>query len=159
MAEAEAVTQRTEGFAVGYAAGKGLFRVYIMGSVAALFFAVFAMGGGVATLVFAVLAASTAYYFFPLTETRKPRLGANQYGIFIDGFGVIAWRAIEDVSIRAHALRSIEIKELQIRLSQPLSRALTSDWRKLSYYRLLMRLPWSMTPSGVIDQGSRISSR
>jgi hypothetical protein len=32
----------------------------------------------------------------------------------------------------------------------PLSSALVADWRKQPFYRSLMRLPWSMTPTNVI---------
>ena len=143
-------TRAAGGFAVGYGAQKGRFRVYIMAALSALFLAVFLGGGGAVALILAALTGATAYYFYPLTETAKPRLGANQYGIFIDGFGVIAWRAIGDVLIRTYAMRSIEIKELHIELSQPLSRALTSDWRRPPLYRLLMRLPWTMTSDNVV---------
>ena len=160
MPAAEASPTRLEGFAVGYAANKGLFRVYVMAAVAALFVAVFfLLEGGAPALLIAALTASTAYYFYPLTETGKPRFGANQYGFFVDGFGVIAWRAIADVSIRSYAMRSIEIQELQIKLSQPLSRALTPDWRKLPLYRLLMVLPWTMTSDGVVAHQSRTLRR
>lgn len=141
---------RSTGFALGYAGGKGRFRVYIMAGLAALFLAVFIARGGLAALALSALAASSAYYFYPLIETSKPRLGANQYGVFVDGFGVIAWRAIAEIALQTHAVRSIEIHELHIKLSQPLARALTIDWRKLPLHRILMRLPWTMTPDGVV---------
>ncbi len=137
-------------FAVGYGAQKGRFRVYVMAALSTLFLAVFIGGGGAIALVLAVMTGAAAYYFYPLIETGKPRLGANQYGIFIDGFGVIAWRAVDDVLVRTFAVRTIETNELHIKLSQPLARALTSDWRGLPLYRLLMRLPWAMTPDNVV---------
>lgn len=138
-----------EGFGVPYGQDKGSFRVYLMAFFAAVLFIIFFATATPLALVTALPALGTAYYFYPLIEPR-PRLGANQYGIFIDGFGVIAWRAISDIRLQTKAIRSIEVVELQIQLSQPLSTALVIDWRRLPYYRLLMKLPWTMTHENLV---------
>lgn len=139
-----------QGFALPYAADKGNFRFYVMAVAAVLLITAYILAGGHAILlVLGVGAGCVAYYFYPLIE-RKPRFGANQYGIFIDGLGVIAWRAVDDIVLRTYAVRTLENKELHIRLNRDLDRALMVDWRRLPIYRLLMRLPWSMTHDNVI---------
>ena len=45
------------------------------------------------------LAAGFTYYNMPLLETGRPTIGANQYGIFIQAFGLIRWRAIERIDL------------------------------------------------------------
>ena len=47
-------------------------------------------------------------------------------------------------------MRASTIHELQIGLKTRLSSALVADWRKLPFYRSLMRLPWSMARSNVV---------
>jgi hypothetical protein len=100
-------------------------------------------------LIVGVGAGCAAYYFYPFTESRV-RLGANQYGLFIDGFGLIAWRAIGDIRLATYSVRTLEMEELQIQLSMPLNRALIADWRRLPIWRLLMRLPWTMSPDNTV---------
>ena len=56
---------------------------------------------------------------FPSRSSRTGyRLGANQYGLFIDGFGLIAWRAIKDIRLVIYSVRTLEMEELHIR-AQP----------------------------------------
>ena len=62
----------------------------------------------------------------------RPRLGANQYGIFIEGLGLIGWRSIEKIDTVHIAVRTMMTHELQIKLSQPLEQALLADWRKMA---------------------------
>ncbi len=138
-----------EGFGIPYGREKGNFRVYLMAFLAAVLFIAFFASLNPVLLALAIAAGATAYYFFPLLENR-PRLGANQYGIFVDGFGIIAWRAIEDIRLQTQAIRSIEVVELQIKLSQPVASALVTDWRQLPLYRLLMKLPWKMSHENVV---------
>ena len=142
--------QGAEGFAVGYAKGKGSFRVYMCLTIALGLFAVWFFRQSEIALVLAILFGLTAYYFYPLIETGKVRLGAGEHGIFIEGFGVIPWRAVDEINLSTYAVRSIEINELNIALSKALPNALIADWRSLPYHRLLMKLPWSMTRDNVV---------
>lgn len=126
------------------------FPVYVLGFVAAVLLA-----GSFATRLWAlfglgIAAASFAYYHYPLTETGRARLGANQYGIFIEGFGIIQWRAIDRLDLGVVAVRAMTLHELRIGLKQPLGRALIADWRKVPWWRMLMRLPWRMTGDNVV---------
>ncbi len=99
--------------------------------------------------VVALLSGCSAYYFFPLTEARV-RLGASQYALFIDGFGLIDWRGIGDVSLATYSIRTLEVHELQIKLQHPLTSVLLTDWRRLPLWRLLMRLPWTMGYDNIV---------
>lgn len=138
------------GYTVAYGRDETQFPIYVMLIAAAVFlFASFYTGWA---LLFAIgaIAGGVAYYNFPLLETGRPRLGANQYGIFIEGFGVIRWRAIERIDLVPIAVRVMTINELQIALKMPLQSALIADWRKMPWHRLLMRLPWTMTHDNVV---------
>lgn len=132
------------GFAIGYERGKGTFRVYVSSTLAIVFAAVaYQTGNGVA-MVLAAAFTVTSFYFYPLIEPDRARLGANEYGLFIEGFGLISWRGISGLRIATRAVRNIEINELEISLSQTLGSAILADWRDLPYHRLLMKLPWRM---------------
>lgn len=132
------------GFALAYGKDKGAFRVYIAFAMGAVFAAFWILRGSEVTLVLALLSFAVAYHFYPLVETGRPRIGAGEHGIFIEGFGIIPWRSIKDISLSTYAIRSIEVNELQIKLSRPLPAALSADWRKMPLHRLLMKLPWKM---------------
>jgi hypothetical protein len=138
------------GFAIGYAPGKGAFRVYLCLALAALSFAAWMVRGGELTLILAVLFGLTAYYFYPLIETAKIRLGAGEHGIFIEGFGVIPWRSVHSIALSTYAVRSIEVNELTIKLARSLPNALIADWRSLPWHRLIMKLPWTMTRDNTV---------
>lgn len=145
------VVTEPSGFAIGYARGKGAFRVFISTALFLVLAAVAArMGSGIAMVLAAVFGV-IAFYSFPLIEEGKARLGANQYGVFIEGFGLISWRGIRDVKVATRAIRSITVHELHIHLSRPIAQAVIADWRQtMPYYRLLMRLPWKMPSDQVV---------
>lgn len=138
------------GYVVAYDRGEAQFPVWVMAFAAAVLLPASFMGGGPVALILGSIAAGVAYFNYPLLETGRPRLGANQYGVFIEGFGVIGWRAIDKVDLVPIAVRVMTVHELQIGLKQPLGTALIADWRKLPPYRLLMRLPWSMAHNNVV---------
>lgn len=140
----------TSGYTVRYGKEKGQFRVFIMAGAGLLLTIAAFFQGSELLLGLGVAALGAAYYFFPLIETERPRLGANQYGIFVEGLGLIGWRSVESIETIHIAVRTIMTHELQIKLSVPLQRALLADWRKMAFYRLLMRLPWTMGHSNTI---------
>jgi len=96
------------------------------------------------TLPLGGLAIGYGYHNYPLLETGRPRIGAGQYGLFVEGLGVIAWRAIESIDLIAVTSRGVVDQELSVTLREPVDRALIADWRRRPLYRMLMRLPWSM---------------
>jgi hypothetical protein len=137
------------GYHLAYAKDSGDFRFNVMAVLSVLGFGIFFATFYDAVLVFAVVTACVAYYFYPLKE-RKPRIGAGQYGIFIDGFGLISWRAIADIRQVTHRSRFSDTDELQIQLKTSLDHALLADWRRLPIWRLLMKLPWTMSYDNVV---------
>lgn len=145
------MTEPTDtGFAMTYAKGKGSARVYIALAMAALFAGFWILNGSEIALLFAVLAFGVGFYFYPLVESGRPRIGAGEHGIFIEGFGLIPWRSVHDISLSTYAVRSIQVNELHIKLSKTLPDALSADWRSVPFHRLLMKLPWQMGADSIV---------
>ena len=138
------------GYSVAYRRDDIEFPVYVAGAVAAALFVAAYTTGQWILLATGIVAAGFTYYNLPLLETGRPTLGANQYGIFIQSFGLIRWRAIARVELVQIAERAMTSHELQITLGTPLASALVADWRKVSIYRSLMRLPWHMDHNTVV---------
>jgi hypothetical protein len=138
------------GYSVAYKRDDTHFPVYVTAAMAAMFFAAAWITGAALWLALAVAAAGFCYYNLPLLEAGRPTIGANQYGIFIQAFGLIRWRAVERIDLVGFAERAAIVHELQIALNAPLSSALVADWRKQPIYRSMMRLPWRMNHRGVV---------
>jgi hypothetical protein len=138
------------GYSVAYKRDDTYFPVYVTAALAAIFLTAAWITGAIYWLPLAAAAAGFTYYNIPLLEIGRPTIGANQYGIFIQAFGLIRWRAIERIDIVEIAERAMTVHELQIVLGAPLGSALVTDWRKQPAYRLLMRLPWRMDQSGSV---------
>ena len=138
------------GFSVAYKRDDTYFPVYVTAALAAIFLTAAWITGAIYWLPLAAAAAGFTYYNIPLLEIGRPTIGANQYGIFIQAFGLIRWRSIERIDIVEIAERAMTVHELQIVLGAPLGSALVTDWRKQPAYRLLMRLPWRMDQSGSV---------
>ncbi|WGD56138.1 hypothetical protein QA641_20925 [Bradyrhizobium sp. CB1650] len=138
------------GYSVAYGRDDTYFPVYVTAALAAIFCTAALLTGALYWLALATLAAGFTYYNIPLLETGRPTIGANQYGIFIQAFGLIRWRAIERIDLVEIAERAMTVHELQIVLNTPLSSALVADWRKQPRYRWLMRLPWRMSHTNMV---------
>lgn len=144
------MTGHTSGYTVAYSRDEAPFPVYAAAGIAAILLTAAVYRGDLIFMALGLVAAGFAYYNLPLAEVGRPRIGANQYGVFVDGFGIIHWRAIDAIERVEIAVRAATLNELQIKLKQPLGRALVADWRKLPLYRRFMRLPWSMTHDNTI---------
>lgn len=138
------------GYSVAYSRDDTYFPVYVTAALAAIFLTAAWIMDASYWLVPAAAAACFTYYNIPLLETGRPTIGANQYGIFIQAFGLIRWRAIEQINLVEIAERAMTVHELQIALNGTLASALVVDWRKQPAYRLLMRQPWRMDHKGVV---------
>jgi hypothetical protein len=137
------------GFALPYGTNRGGFRFYFMAFVAVMAFGLYVSGGHQLMLPIGIAAGSIAYYFYPLIEGR-PRIGANEYGVFCDGLGLIPWREVNDILLREFAVRNMSNKELHIQLKRDLDHALIADWRRQKLYRILMKLPWKLGPDNLV---------
>jgi hypothetical protein len=138
------------GYSVAYRRDDIEFPVYVAAALTAMLFTAAYASGQTIWLALAVATAGFTYYNLPLLETGRPTIGANQYGIFIQAFGLIRWRAIERIELVAIAERAMTAHELQIALASPLASALVTDWRKRPMLRSLMRLPWHMDHNNVV---------
>ena len=138
------------GYSVAYGRDDTYFPVYITAALALIFCTAALLTGALYWLALALMAAAFTYYNIPLLETGRPTIGANQYGIFIQAFGLIRWRAIERIDLVEIAERAMTVHELQIALNVPLSSALVVDWRRQPPYRWLMRLPWRMSHNNMV---------
>lgn len=138
------------GYVLPYGKDAGDFHFNVMAIIAVLAFGLFFATGYELLLAVAALTGCVAYFYYPLKE-KRPRIGAGQYGIFIDGFGLIGWRAVADIRRITHPSRFTETHELQIRLNTSLDNALLVDWRRsMPIWRLLMKLPWRMSYDNVV---------
>src|SRR5215471_18027944 len=142
--------QNVGGYSVAYVRDDICFPVYVTAALAAIFLTAAWITGAIYWLPLAVVAAGFTYYNIPLLEIGRPTIGANQYGIFIQAFGLIRWRAIERIDLAQIAERAMTVHELQIVLNAPLSSALVVDWRKQPRYRRFMRLPWRMNHNNMV---------
>ena len=138
------------GYTVAYGRDEAPVPVYIAASLAAVLMAAAFYQSNLILFGLGTVAACFAYYNWPLAEIGRPRIGANQYGVFIEGFGIVQWRAVDRIELAQIAIRSDTLHELQISLKQPLTSALIADWRRVPWHRRLMRLPWSMTYNNMI---------
>src|SRR4030088_3046362 len=124
------------GYSVAYRRDDTTFRVYVPAALAAMFSTAAWITGATYWLALAVTAAGFTYYNIPLFETGRPTIGAHPYGIFIQAFGLIRWRAIERIDLVQIAARAMTVHELHIALNAPLGIALFSDGHKQPIYRL-----------------------
>ena len=138
------------GYSVAYSRDDTCFPIYITAALALIFVTTSWISGEPYWLLLAAAAAAFTYYNIPLLEAGRPTIGANQYGIFLQAFGLIRWRAIARIDLAEIAERAMTVHELQIVLSTPLGSALVVDWRKQPAWRRLMRLPWRMNHSNMV---------
>jgi len=139
------------GYSVAYKRSDIAFPV-VAAAILTVGFCAAALGTGYAFwLLFAVGSAAATYHNYPLLETGRPTIGANQYGMFVQGLGLIGWRSIKRIDLVPVANRSMTVNQLQIALAVPLASALVADWRKRPWHREMMRLPWTSPSPGVIE--------
>lgn len=138
------------GYTVAYEQEEIQFPVYVVALIGVCLAVAGATLNNIILFGLALCAFGFAYYNYPLLETGRPRLGAGQYGIFAEGLGIVAWRAIKQIDLLPIDLRGSTSNELRITLQEPFERALLADWRKRPFHRFLMRLPWSMAGKDII---------
>lgn len=149
------------GYTVAYDQDEIQFPVYVIAAVAAALIAAAVYNESLILLLLGFMAACGALYNFPLIETGRPRLGAGQYGLFVEGLGLVDWRAVDHIEILPDLIRGLELEVLEIGLKTDVENALIIDWRKRPIWRVAMRLPWKMPKPrtiritlGVLDRPS-----
>jgi hypothetical protein len=153
---------RFDGYAVAYDREEIQFPVYVLAAGSAALLAAAFIKENLILLFFAVVVGCIVYHNYPLIETGRPRLIASHHGLFIEGLGLLKWRAVKRIDLVAVVVRAITYNELLLTLNQPLSSALAADGRSRPAYRALMRLPSSVTsidtirvPLDVFDRPAR----
>lgn len=132
------------GYVVAYEREELSFPVYLVAGIACAFVAAGAVKDIPLLFLPGIAAAAYAFYNIPLTETGKPRLGAGQYGLFIEGLGLIKWSSIEKIDVLPVDVRGVACHDMMLTLRSTLAEALLVDWRDRPLLRRLMRLPWSL---------------
>jgi len=138
------------GYAVRYNSDMGPSRVYGVGGFGVFLLVTAVFQQSPVLFILGTAAICFAAYHFPLVETDRTRIGANEYGIFVEGLGLIDWRDIEDIKLVTIAVRTMMTHELMIKLDEPIPKALLADWRRMPWPRLLMHLPWRMGHDNVV---------
>lgn len=149
------------GYIVAYEQEEIQFPVYVLFVIALAFIAAAVVMQMPILMPLGLLALGFAYYNYPLLETGRPRIGAGQYGVFLEGLGIIAWGAVEGIEEGYENTRGVEHSIMLIKLRQPVERALIADWRERPIWRFMMRLPWTMpdketvrVPLDILDRPS-----
>lgn len=132
-----------DGYTIAYEREELQFPVYVVIATGTALLTLAVSRGNLFVFMLGSAAMCFAYHNFPLLETGRPRLGAGQYGLFLEGLGVIAWRSINSIDLVSTPARGAIDSNMLISLNEPLERALIADWRTRPFYRLLMRLPWT----------------
>lgn len=136
-------SEQITGYTVAYERDELSFPVYLLAGIA---FALVA--GGLykqmpLLVVLGFVPLTGFYYNLPLLETGRWRIAAGQYGFVLEGLGLIDWRAIDGIDLVTKDERGASSYELHVDLKVPVAKALILDWRRRSFLRSLMRLPWS----------------
>lgn len=149
-----ATVHDVSGYTAAYEREDLQFPVYVTMLVGAALIAAGATKGITALGALGIVAFAYAVFNYPLLETGRPRIGAGQYGMFVEGLGIIAWRGIGGLDLVTVLTGSLIRHELHVTTRAPLESALIADWRKLTSVRSLMRLPW--TYLGKARKGIRV---
>lgn len=147
------------GYTVAYGREMAQGRVYGVGGAGIVLLVTAVFQGTPVVFALGLAALGFAVYYLPLVDTTRARIGATQYGIFIEGLGLIGWRDISEIKLVSIAVRTMMTHELHIKLVRPIPSVLLADWRNLPWYRLITYLPWRMSDDNVVriplDQMSR----
>lgn len=132
------------GYTIGYDQEEIHFPVYVMTALAVVLFAAGVVKAVPLLAAVGLLPAAVAYYNLPLIEAGRPRIGSGQYGLFIEGLGLVSWQAVDSIETLEVIERGGTSHDLIISLKRPIPEALLADWRSRPLLRRAMRLPWRM---------------
>jgi hypothetical protein len=136
-------SEQINGYTVAYEREELQFPVYLLALIAAVLVAGGLYNGMPLLTALAIVPLTGVFYNLPLLETGRWRIAAGQYGFVLEGHGLIDWRAIDGIDLVSKDDRGAVSMELHVDLKVPVAQALILDWRRRSFLRSLMRLPWS----------------
>lgn len=132
------------GYTIGYDQEDMQFPIYAMTALAVVLIAAGVVKSIPILAAVGLLPAAVAYYNLPLLERGRPRIGSGQYGLFIEGLGLVSWRAIDRIETLDLVERTGNSLDLVIGLKKPIQECLLADWRARPLLRRAMRLPWRL---------------
>lgn len=132
-----------KGYLVAYEQEELQFPVYVLALVGIALVAAGVIQQVPLLACLAIVPLTGFFYNLPLLETGRWRLGASQYGLLLEGLGLIDWRAVDGIDLVSKDDRGATSVAMHVDLKVPIGQALILDWRRRSFLRSLMRLPWS----------------
>lgn len=132
------------GYTIGYDQEEIHFPIYAITALAAVLILAGILKGIPILSVVGLLPAAVTYYNLPLLESGRPRIGSGQYGLFIEGLGLVSWRSVDRIDTLESVERAGTSHDLIIGLKKPIPEALLADWRARPLLRRPMRLPWRL---------------
>ncbi|MEP3280181.1 MAG: hypothetical protein ABJN26_11505 [Stappiaceae bacterium] len=136
--------------AIGYRSGSGESLVYGSFMAAALGVLLAFITDEPWFLVLAAVGLGGAYYYRPYVESKRPQLGANADGLYLERLGFIAWADIADIQLFETSVRSIQLQTLKISLNRPLKETISKP-EKPNVFRYLMARCWRRTGPRSVD--------
>jgi hypothetical protein len=110
------------------------------GLILAVVLAIAAQGGGGAALwVAAALALLIALHNWPLSRQLATALSVSDYGFFLDGLGLVAWKSIKEARVEERKLGKIALPELVLDVDEAALKAVMSAAPAASLRRLQYR--------------------
>lgn len=138
------------GFLVAYDSDELQFPVWVLLMLTAMLLYASIAEGSAVLMILGLFPGCFAFHNFPLLETGKTRLAANQDSLFIEGLGRIGWRFVKSISLAEIVVRGSSYSEADIALDAPLATALVEDGRNMKLYRRWMRKPFYLKSNRTI---------
>ncbi|MDQ0314356.1 hypothetical protein [Amorphus orientalis] len=129
-------------FAVGFDSNAGEALVYGGATLIVIGSLVTVVRGQPAALVLSLIGLCSTVYFRPLIEAKRPQLGANMQGLYVERIGIIGWSAIAEIDVFETSLRTMNFSKLIVRLAVPLEKAIVVP-ETVPWWRRLMSRNWS----------------
>lgn len=148
-----------DGFTAAYDPDELQFPVWVLLILTAMLFYASVAEGSAVLMLLGLFPGCFAFHNFPLLETGKTRLAANQDSLFIEGLGRIGWHFVKSISLAEVVVRGSAYKEADIALAAPLTTALMEDGRNMTLYRRLMRKPFYLKSGQTIRVPLEIFNR
>ncbi|TYC52778.1 hypothetical protein FMN50_16415 [Rhodobacterales bacterium] len=109
----------------------------------------FAAIGLIADIPLLILAAAaplaSAYWYYPMIETGRPQLGANEDGLYVERIGFIDWGAIRMTDVKRKKVRNVvEQIHLDVLLTRSMEAAVNKGQTTPLWKKYMMR-NWKRT--------------
>jgi len=122
-------------FAVGYNPMAGEMFVYGGAVLVVIGCIVTVVQGNPVALLLSLIGLGSTVYYRPLIEARRPQLGANMQGLYVERIGIVGWRAVTGLEMTETFIRNMRFAKLVVTLKVPLEQAVVEPeqfpaWRR-----------------------------